>query len=214
MATRKRSATVEPVSTQTKPKLDESQRRMADKIMSDFLELAGWGSDDDSKADELAAIDERIESFRQQIAQLEQTKKDFDNREQVARDFVEQMIVLFGATANEKTILDNLCVRTNTAAPKKKRNITKPKVDDDVVQKVADVLDGEGMNFGEIKKALDGMDSALIRKALDKLLGDKAIDKSGERKATKYFLLDVGSPEPQPEPEPEQVDDDGEEYDE
>lgn len=218
MASKTTANRKQPAATTKSPRsgLDNHQKQMADKIMSDFLEHAGWGTDDETKQQDLEAIDERIEKHRQEIALLEQVKADFDNREIKAREFVDQMVVLMGATANEKTIMDALCVRTNTSAPKKKR-ATKPRVEADpkVMLQVADVLDGEGLTFGEIKKQLNDLDPKGIRKALDKLLDDDTIGKTGEKRSTRYMLLDVGTPEPpEQEDEPEEDDVDDGEYDE
>jgi len=205
-SSRKTSAPATP-----KSGLDSEQKAMVDKIMADFLAHAEWGTNDEQKQQDLAAIDERIEKHRQEIALLEQVKADFDNREQKAREFVEQMILLMGATANEKTIMDALCVRTNTAAPKKKRAAkAKAPLDPKIVQAVTDVLDGEGMTFFDIKKQVN-LESDDIRKVLDLLLEQKKIGKEGEKRGTRYFLLDVSAPKPTAEPESDE--DEGEEPD-
>jgi len=178
-----------------------------EEVYADFVEQAGWGQGEEDKEKAFAEIDELIIKYKQMIKQLEQQKVDFDGREEKAREFIASMTKLFGPTATKDAILDALRVRFDVAAPKRKRAKAAPKpIDEDKLQAVLDVLDGEGMLSGDIRKALPEdveMDASTLKAILDKLIDDGKVAKAGERRSTNYRRLDAGAPEPPPEPEPE-----------
>jgi hypothetical protein len=202
---------VEPKKPEPEPE-PEPVSPFEEAVYTTFVEHAGWGQGDEDKEKAFKEIDELIVKYEQMIVQLKQQKLDFDDRENKAREFITGMVKLFGPTSKQEAILSALYVRFDVAPPKRKRTkaATKP-IDEDKLQAVFEVLDGEGMLSGDIRKALPEdleMDAATLKAILDKLIEDGKVAKAGERRSTNYRRLDAGAPEPPPEPESEESDED------
>lgn len=203
------------------PEVEEPVLNLAKSVYEAFIEIAGWGGGSSDKAKAFAEMDELIAKYEQMIAQLKQQKLDFDTREEKAQEFIRGMIKLFGPTATEEAIMNALRVKYDLPTPKRKITRKVPlEVDPEKLQLVLDVLDGEGMTSGEIRKALPAgqdMDSAMLRVILEKLMSDKKVAREGTGRGSKYKRLDVNAPEPpstpEPEPEPESEPEDNEDDD-
>jgi hypothetical protein len=187
-------------------------------VYDKFVEAAGWGSSDNQDRDRVfAELDELITKYQQMIKQAEQQKKDFDNREQKAKDFVVGMLRLLGPTATDEAILNAMYVRFDTSPPKRKRAKKEPPpIEAAQLERVFDVLDGEGMTSMDIRRALpegQQMDAGMLRLVLKELMDQKKIARDGEGRSSRYRRPDMGAPEP-PEPEPEPAVEPGEEYEE
>jgi len=130
---------------------------------------------------EFDALQAKVEEKRAALAAVE-------GRVEAAR---QQMRTLLGARLSDDAILSAMRVeykvrRSGGAKPKKAKEPL-PAAGDEDKQFVLDHLDSEGLSVAELKKLTD-RDSRFLRAALESLVQDGKVTKSGERASAKYHL--------------------------
>lgn len=199
--------------TATATNMDPVQQDVLDAVMYEFLELAQWKPLDEEELERHhSVIDEQIVAYEQRIKQLELKKSQVANREKNAQEMAQKMILLLGPAASsaKKHVVESMCIRFDVPKPKVKRR-RRLNIAEEMLSTVRDVLDYEGMTFGDIKQALPAgsqIDADMLRKILMALADSKEIGSEGERRSKRYFLI------AEEEGEEEGADDDSEVIDE
>jgi hypothetical protein len=175
-----------------KKQLSEEQQHLIASISEELYDKAGWGDGDASK-EEAHAIEAQISKLKDQVRQLEQQLAQLDDRAEIATETIEKLVVDMGpmAEAARKQILELVAAKMGVSFKKKRQKSKSTGPSDTDLQVVKDVLDHDGMTFGEIMKALpEGTDKQRVRAALISLLENEQIGSEGERRGKKYFLFD------------------------
>lgn len=177
----------------TKRQLSEEQQQLIASLSEELYDKAGWGDGDASK-EEADAIETQIRKLKDQVQQLEQQLELLDDRAEIATETIEKLVVDMGpmAEAARKQILELVAAKMGVSFKKKRQQKAKSSGPSDTdLQVVKDVLDHDGMTFGEVMKALpEGTDKKRVRASLISLLENEQIGSEGERRGKKYFLLD------------------------
>jgi hypothetical protein len=131
--------------------------------------------------DDIAALQAKIDEKNQALAAAE-------GRVDAAK---QQMRLLIGARLSDEAILTAMRVeykvrRVGGAKAKKDKEPLPPAADDDK-QFVLDHLDAEGLSIAELKKLTD-KDARFLKAALDSLVKEEKVVKSGERASAKFHL--------------------------
>jgi len=131
--------------------------------------------------EEIAALQAKIDEKNEALAAAE-------GRVDAAK---QQMRLLIGARLSDESILTAMGVeykvrRVGGAKVKKEKEPVPPAADDEK-QFVLDNLDAEGLSVAELKK-LTGKDARFLKVALDSLVAEGKVVKSGERASAKFHL--------------------------